>query len=202
MPVLRRARAIDRGAVVRALARAFDADPVINYVLRQDDRRAFAFELFFDVAFRTLSLPHDEAWVAEDGAGAALWTPPGKWSDFTLVRSIHHLVRAVGVRRSPRIFRALDRVGHLHPTQSHWYLFAIGVDPDRQGRGIGGALLDAVLTRCDASGTPAYLEASSPHNVRLYERKGFRITDEIRMANDAPPLWPMWRDARRGSAGG
>jgi hypothetical protein len=41
---------------------------------------------------------------------------------------------------------------------------------------------------------PAYLEASTPGNRRLYERHGFRATEEVMMAPDAPPMWLMWRD--------
>lgn len=192
----RRASLQDRNAVVRTLVRAFDTDPIIDYMLRKDAKRAQAFELTFDVAFRQLSLPFDGAWITEDGAGAALWTPPGKWSQWAALRFAPTLVRAIGISRMPKIFPALDRVSKRHPTQAHWYLFAIGVDPDRQGCGIGTALLKEVLPRCDAERAPAYLEASRPENVRLYERHGFKVLDEIHMAEDAPPMWLMWRDAQ------
>jgi ribosomal protein S18 acetylase RimI-like enzyme len=51
-----------------------------------------------------------------------------------------------------------------------------------------------MLERCDEAKASAYLEASTPANSRLYERHGFRVTEEIRMAEGAPPLWLMWRD--------
>jgi len=191
----RRASANDGAAVVRALVRAFDADPILNYMLRSDAKRAQAFELTFDVAFRQLSLPYGEAWMDEAGDEAALWTPPGKWNHWAAFRFAPSLARAIGLRRMPKIFPALDRVGRRHPTRLHWYLFAIGVDPALQGRGIGSALLAAVLPRCDADRMPAYLEASRPENVRLYERHGFRVLEEVRMAPDAPPLWTMLREA-------
>src|SRR6266568_1175373 len=103
-PSVDRATAKDTDALVRVLSRAFDEDPVHNYIVRQDAKRALAFELWFRVAFQSLALPHGEAWIAENAAGAALWIPPGKWSDWALLQSAHHLVRAVGLRRMPRMY--------------------------------------------------------------------------------------------------
>ena len=178
--------------------RAFDADPVATYLLRSDAGRTRGFELCFGAFLRHATMPHGETWIAEGGMGAALWTPPGRW-DVGLRSALAmgpSLLRAVGLSRAVRVAAAANRVQRKHPVAPHFYLFAIGVDPDHQGRGIGGALLAAVLGRCDAEKIPAYLEASTPDNRRLYERHGFRATEEVTMAPDAPPMWLMWRDPR------
>src|SRR4051812_5572550 len=78
-PSVARATSKDADGLVRVLSRAFDEDPVHNYILRQDSKRARAFDIWFRVAFESLTLPHGEAWIAEDASGAALWIPPGKW---------------------------------------------------------------------------------------------------------------------------
>ncbi len=48
-----------------------------------------------------------------------------------------------------------------HIRKPHYYIPAIGVRPEFQGRGLGTALLRPTLERCDSEGLPAYLEASS-----------------------------------------
>ena len=53
-----------------------------------------------------------------------------------------------------------------------------------------------VLERCDDEGVPAYLESSKEKNVPYYERHGFRVTGELRLPKDGPPLWAMWRDPK------
>ena len=75
----------------------------------------------------------------------------------------------------------------------HHYLWFLGVRPAWQGRGYGSALLRAVLDDADRTGTPAYLEATSPDNCRLYQRHGFRVTGELTVAG-GPSLWAMWRE--------
>jgi hypothetical protein len=50
-----------------------------------------------------------------------------------------------------------------------------------------------VLRRCDADRVPAYLEASSTDNARLYARLGFEARDEVEVL-DGVVLRPMWRE--------
>jgi ribosomal protein S18 acetylase RimI-like enzyme len=192
---LRRALPEDRDAVVRALARAFDKDPVANFLLRQDHSRERAFNTVFDVAFRRLTLPLRETWMSSGGEGAALWTPPKGWKTIRGWPNIFGLAHAVGITRVPRVLAAIHRVQSEHPREPHWYLFALGVVPEAQGRGLGSALLRAVLSRCDERHEPAYLEASTEDNVRLYLRHGFRLVKEVALAPGGPIVRLMWRDA-------
>jgi predicted N-acetyltransferase YhbS len=67
------------------------------------------------------------------------------------------------------------------------------VRPERQGAGIGGALIAPGLERCDREAVPAYLEATSDRNRALYERHGFRAHGRIALPG-GPALWRMWRD--------
>jgi GNAT superfamily N-acetyltransferase len=87
-----------------------------------------------------------------------------------------------------------------HPSEPehppHYYLPFLGVDPPWQGRGLGGALLAPVLQRCDRESVPAYLEASTARNRALYERHAFAVTEEFKLARDAPMQWRMWRAPR------
>jgi hypothetical protein len=52
--------------------------------------------------------------------------------------------------------------------------------------------MEPTLRGCDQARLPAYLEATSPRNVSLYERLGFVILDELRLAS-SPPLILMRR---------
>ncbi|MFM8862623.1 MAG: GNAT family N-acetyltransferase, partial [Acidimicrobiia bacterium] len=91
--------------------------------------------------------------------------------------------------------RLLDAVEKAHPTEPHWYLALLGVDPSRQRSGLGSALLRPVLEQCDESGAAAYLETQKPDNLAYYARFGFEERDRITVG-DSPPVWLLWRDPR------
>ena len=64
------------------------------------------------------------------------------------------------------------------PDEPHWFLDAIGVEPERQGEGIGAALVRWGIARAAADGVPAFLETGLIENVGYYERFGFRVVHE------------------------
>ena len=111
------------------------------------------------------------------------------------LRSLPGYARALGRRFGP----ASDLVGALarvHPRSPHWYLYAIGVDPAHQGRGVGGALLRSRLARVDQEGAAAYLESSKLGNVPIYEHFGFQAAVVPPLPNGAPVMTPMSRPGR------
>jgi GNAT superfamily N-acetyltransferase len=57
--------------------------------------------------------------------------------------------------------RYLTETEKLHPKAPHWCLAVIGVEPARQGEGLGGKLLSEVLGRLATTGVPGYLETST-----------------------------------------
>jgi GNAT superfamily N-acetyltransferase len=127
-------------------------------------------------------------------AGGALWLPPGKWKlgaleQLRLLRGMALATRSV----LPRTMRLFNFLEERHP---HYYLPVIGVEPAAQGRGVGSALLVPVLERCDREGMPAYLEASSERIRVLCLRHGFEVVEELRLPDDGPPIWRMWREPR------
>lgn len=72
----------------------------------------------------------------------------------------------------------------------------LGTRTALQGKGIGSALLEPVLERCDAQGMPAYLESSKYSNIAFYNRHGFEVTGEIPLPLGGPVVWPMRRNPR------
>ena len=88
----------------------------------------------------------------------------------------------------------MERLGVLgatmtanHPHEPHWYLNVVSTMPANQGQGLGTAVLQPVLARCDADGTRAYLESTNPRNHTLYHRHGFVDAGEIRRRGRPQP---------------
>jgi ribosomal protein S18 acetylase RimI-like enzyme len=196
---VRKVTGADLVGVADVLGRAFDDDPVMNFMAKPDARRSERIRMMMDLALRKLTHPFGETYVTEGFEGAALWNPPngrphGLISDLSL---LPHMARIVGLRRMPRVLGALNVLEKKHPKEPHYYLLAIGVEPAHQGKGVGSQLMAPMLERCDREGMPAYLESSKERNLALYERHGFRVTEQITLPRRGPPAWLMWRDPQQ-----
>jgi ribosomal protein S18 acetylase RimI-like enzyme len=182
----------DEEAVVGALVLAFVSDPLVRWAFPDPHQYLSHFPRFVR-AFGGKAFENQSAHLAEDCAGAALWLPPGVQPDETILVPV--VERAVKAEQLPRVFALLEEMGRFHPTERHWYLPLIGVDPAKHRNGYGSTLLRHALQRVDQDHLPAYLESSNPANISLYERHGFEVKGTIEVET-APPMFPMYREAR------
>jgi ribosomal protein S18 acetylase RimI-like enzyme len=190
-PDIRRCDATELDVAATILAAAFQDDPILRWCLPDDERRTGILPTFFSLVGHAIG-GYDEVYVTTDGA--AMWVPPG--APAVPEADGPAFEQALADLLGPDADRTFELVGTMeehHPHDEHHYLWFLGVAPGAQGRGIGSQLLRHVLTTADRTGTPAYLEATSPENVRLYERHGFEVVRELRAAG-SPPLTAMWRE--------
>ncbi len=183
---------VEHHPVMDALLLAFATDASVRYLFPTATSYLANFRRLA-AAMAGRAVTSGTAWTAGGGA-TALWLAPGRSPDAEALGAL------VFETAPPERLGVLAEFGQLmdqyHPKEPHWYLPLIGVDPSRQGQGLGAALLKEGLRRCDADGLPAYLESSSPRNVPLYERHGFEVTGLIK-PGDHPGVIPMYRPARR-----
>lgn len=193
---VRLAERTDVPALRDMLTGAFAADPVHRWLLPTECERRWGSPRVFDAVLRQ-GLRRGLLLCTDDRSGAALWVPPVPGHETRLQTAAFYARMATASiarpRRALRVGATLDRV---RPAIPHWYLFVLGVDARRRGQGVSAALMDPVLALCDADGSLAYLESSNPHNLPVYERRGFRAQAQVPVAPGAPPLWPMIRSPR------
>ena len=181
-------------AVTDTLSEAFFDDPVFRWWIPEDGRRAAILPAFFEL-MGEVHLPLDALYATDDVNGCAVWVPPGLQPTAEEMAEVAPRIAEVSQEYAEPVFDVLARMEEIHPTEPHWYLFFLATRTAWQGRGMGSALLRAVLKGCDREGIPAYLEASSERNKQLYLRHGFEVTGEIPLA-EGVSLWPMWRTPR------
>lgn len=190
---VRKATAREVAGLAVVAAKAFFEDPVFTWWIPDADRRRATLPPFFEL-FLEAFLVHGEVHLDGDAAGVVAWGPPanpmGIEDQEEFGRRIEELVADVDL---PRLYEIVTAQEEHHPSEPHYYLQWAAVVPDRQGEGIGSALLGPVLQRCDRDGIPAYTEATNLRNRRLYERHGFTFVGEIAPAG-GPALYRMWRD--------
>jgi ribosomal protein S18 acetylase RimI-like enzyme len=193
---VRKAVAADASDHARVMARAFYDDPVVGRWCSPDEsRRLRRLERAFGLFLRRVYLRRGESYVSEAAVvGGALWLPPGRWKSGGMKQQrLIAGIAAINGRGLARIVGVLAFLEARHPHEPHYYLEFVGVDPDRQGRGIGSALLAPVLERCDRDRVAAYLEASNERNCALYERLGFEVLERVGLP---------WGGRRCGACGG
>lgn len=179
------------------LARAFVDDPFFAYMDPDPTTRFDRVRWYLQAHTHACVLLGSAYVTAGDIRGIALWIPRGQAYG-------PEIERASGLADRPAVFgpevearmaalgRAFSGAVHEVAPEPHHYLSILGVDPDHQGQGIGGALLRPMLQRADHEGAVCYLETTRPQNVPFYERHGF-VAGTKRHA-ESIQFWPFRRD--------
>ena len=165
-----------REKVIRILADSFSANQSVTYVIRQDARQRQRLAGLIAYSF-DLCLTFGQGWLSDDGSGCALVLFPDRkrttwqtlWWEATLVSTVF------GVANVPRVLRRENAIRGAHPPTPFAHLWYVGVDPDRQGQGIGSRLLTELIEEYEQQHRPVYLETSTARNVPWYERHGFEV---------------------------
>lgn len=189
---IRVATQIEMPPAVGSLVAAFITDPLARFAWPAAHDHLSSMPLAIR-EFAGGSFEHGTAYVSDDFGGVALWLPPGVHPDGEALEKVFrdtarpdHLEDLLGT---------FEQMAQWHPEEPLWYLPMIGVEPNAQGRGLGGALMRHAVARCDREGTLAYLESSNPRNITLYVRHGFEVMGRIQVGA-GPIVTPMLRQPR------
>lgn len=190
-PTVKAVAADEKERVWDAVTLAFSDDPMMRWMMAEP--HAYLANLrHLQGALAGRSFEHGGAFRLDDFSAAALWLPPGVEVDGEAMMS--------SMERVPEKLHAdlggvVEQMGAFHPHEPHWYLAVLGVDANRQGKGLGSILMKHVLARVDSDRMPAYLESSNARNIPFYERHGFEVLGRIQ-SGATPSITPMLRRAR------
>ena len=195
---VRRATHAEIPDLAAVLARAFVRDPFFSYLAGEASERTQRMRDGWSGILRHASAGLSETWTTDGRAGVALWIPPHRRASSLLgsLRLVPALARLTGWRRlreASAAIEVLEERRRAHAPTPHYYLSALGVDPELQGTGIGSALIAPTLAAADAAGMPAYLETATARNVLLYERHGFDVVEELILPGTDVHGWLMLR---------
>ena len=182
----------DEAIAIGILSRAFASDPLGSWI-SADSR--------FPQLLNEMGIPpflrDGICYMTAEHNGAALWMGPDKRVEWPSTLSyLFRFLRVAGVRGIYRFLYLEKTCARLHPREPHYYLFELGVLPEAAGQGVGSALIQHMLNRCDSERVPAYLENSNERNLPFYQRHGFEVLEEVRLPGNGPSMWSMWRTPR------
>src|SRR5260221_11341613 len=186
-------------AASELLGRAFMKDPMWEYLAPGLARRARVLPPSFGITVR-YSLRYGEVYTTPALDGVACWLTPSAAppSLSQLIRlSIHGAPLEVGLMGLLRYTAVENYTGEIHKRTRpgrHWYLWVIGVEPQRQGQGIGARLEERELAQAQAGGLPCYREATNEANVPFYQKHGFKVVSEGEIPSRGLRVWAMQRE--------
>jgi len=184
------------------LASAFHLDPPMIYIVPDAVERARLLPPFMKTFVTYASMFGEPLTTVQKPEAVALWLPLDD------LRDTPERDRQAGIDQIPAIFgaEAFRRMMHIAKISErfhlqtapgkHLYLQFLGVEPARQGQGMGSALIRAMLQRADAERIPCYLDTFQPRNVPLYQKHGFKITIEEVEPNSGVRGWGFIREPR------
>lgn len=165
-------------AAAATLARAFHDDPLMRYTIPDPAERARLLPAVYAPMIRFGFLAGEVYAAADPPEGVALWLPPNaKWTRENIEASgMHLLASVIGDDAYQRYREVVGREWQARERDmpgACWYLLLLGVEPNSQRRGLGGALMRPTLERAGAERLACYLETENQRNVAFYMKQGF-----------------------------
>ena len=183
------------------LADAFKEDPIWAKFIKDNQIKAHRVNYLFGSPI-LYALKYGKAYASSSNLEAIAAWSPGSTADMTFWRLIRSGVFRYGSKMGMKVsinmaktFRPVekDREEHMKNT-SYNYITIIGVKQEYQKQGFGGKILRAIFEEADKTHTPIYLETGTPQNVKMYEKYGFNLLNEIILPRLDLPMWEMKRD--------
>lgn len=174
--------ATDKDLVVGILCRSFDANPSVNYIVRQDDKRLKRIAALMDYSFE-MCLMFGDIWLTENRKACALTLYPQdkRITLKTIWLDVRLILNAIGIRWIKAALNREAMIKEKQQKQAMTYLWFIGVDPAEQHKGIGSELLREIICFSDEKGLPVYLETPMLQNLPWYKRFNFAIYDRLEL---------------------
>ena len=191
----------DLPAAVDALDDAFHEDVLWRRVFEGVGDTELRRKAFFECPLR-YGLTYGKVYAGSSKLeGIAVWLP-GRRADMSLWGMLRSGAIVPGMRLGKEVASRLkilsdtlgpDRNRHMKGRR-YVYLMIIGVVRAHQGEGVGGRLLRAIASECDAQGLPLYLETETENNVPFYEKHGFEVLKRVMLPELDIPMWEMVRE--------
>ncbi|MES2329807.1 MAG: GNAT family N-acetyltransferase [Bacteroidota bacterium] len=176
---MKKAAYADKNLIIDILAKSFDANTSVNYIIKQDKKREKRIRALMDYSFE-MCKAFGDVFISHDNKACALIVyPDKKKSTFrSSLLDIKLIFQSIGISNISKTLNREKLIKNIQPEITMSYLWFIGVDPSVQNQGIGSKLLKEIIDYSNANNRPIYLETSTVKNLPWYEKFGFEIYNE------------------------
>lgn len=179
----RKANNRDFDGLVQVICRSFQHDPCFRWMIGE---KKFNRKIYYLAEYLIAeTIAKGDAFISHNGYAAALWQSEKK--EPLSMRFIRRNLKFLFKMGVPVVWRSLKllrlKEASIADPKPYLYLACIGVMPEGQGNGMASGLLNPILMAAAQAGKHVYLETANPQNVRIYQKKGFEITQEVNLSD-------------------
>lgn len=178
--IMIRAEYSDKKLIAEILAKSFNENKSVNYIVKQDGKREQRLRSLMEYSFEICYLFGD-VFLTDDKKGCALIVLPDKkkTTPKSVLLDLKLIFSCIGLSNINKALSREGKIKNLQPKELLYYLWFIGVDPAEQHKGIGSTLLAEVIKEGKSKQRTICLETSTLSNIPWYEKFGFKIYNEL-----------------------
>lgn len=188
---MKRAAQSQKALVVDILAKSFEDNKSVNYVVKQDANRQTRIRGLMEYSFDVCNAFGD-VWLSNDEQACALILLPDKKKTTlnAIIWDVKLAFSVIGIDRVGKVLGRESKIKSYHPKEPFSYLWFIGVAPNNQNKGKGNLLLKEFIEHSEKAVRPIYLETSVDRNIPWYQKNGFEIFRSLELSY---PLYMLRR---------
>lgn len=173
----------DKALILDILTESFKNNRSVNYIAgspkNNEDRIRALMDYSFEVCKR-----FGDVYLSDDRDAAALVLYPErkKTNLSSMMLDVKLVLNCIGIANIGKALKRESSIKKLQPQVPMYYLWFIGVHPDKQGQGIGSQLMNELILESRKMKRPVYLETSTLTNIPWYKKFGFDIYNELNLS--------------------
>jgi hypothetical protein len=169
-----------KSRVIEILTKSFEDNQSVNYIVKQDSKRAERIKALMDYSFEVCFM-FGEVYLSDDQKGCALVLYPDQksFSIKSTLMDVQLLLNVIGLTRVGKAMSRETAIKSNYPKDPIYYLWFLGVINSDQNKGIGSQLLKEIIIDSQKQHKPIYLETSTIKNIPWYKKFGFSIYNEL-----------------------
>ena len=180
LTLMKKAHHTDRATIVDILVNSFRNNKSVNYIIQQDSKKELRLRRLMEYSHDVCKLAGD-VFITDDKSGCALIVKPDKkkTSLKAILLDMKFVINCLGLSNVKKAMSREAKIKSYHPEGLIYYLWFIGVDQAKQGKGIGSSLLKEVIADGQKENRIICLETSTLKNIPWYQSFGFNIYQEL-----------------------
>ncbi|MCE6989561.1 GNAT family N-acetyltransferase [Dyadobacter sp. CY323] len=177
---MKEATSKDKGLIVSILTESFQDNQSVNYLIPADNKRLERIRALMEYSYETCRM-FGKVYLSDDKSGCALISFPErkKTTLKSLWLEVKLILTGIGFSNISKAINREKEISKNYPVHPIFYLWFIGVLPEKQNNGVGKQLMSELLAESERMKRPVYLETSTLKNLPWYKKFGLDVYNQL-----------------------